>query len=247
MAPLTLDEFSDPNLPPLDTTALMKKTKYSFLKRKAVDMNARNPRPINELKTVEQKARQLLRLRYLSGARKLSMNSNSKHSPSRTITVAPSPLHSHCCEAKKYLKFDPATVKHVNRNRRNIQQQNVCYALNKCIQDSNKEAERSCIKFYRNISEQPHKMSRQKVKWGASEVAKKPKLDTFGRSLARDSPPEGPPKYSRESLDRLLKNDLRRYFDSEREFVHAVAVNMVSNLLLQADNGAKFRKPVAFG
>ncbi len=251
--PLELEEFKDIKFPPLDTTAFMSKTKYSFLKRKALCMNAKVPKAVSELKEVVQKAKALA-----ERDREHRNRARSFSSPYR----APSPVRTAnhaikdgklCCIAQILKSNEAATLKYEGqRGKRNGPLKKICATFNKQLYNSDRELEKSQIGFFRNICEKDISVGRTTAsQWGNTKHAEDAegvvrKKSVFGRIIKRPRPPPGPPKYSRESLVRLAMSDLRIYEESAEDFANNYAVNMVASLLLQTDKGAKYRKPVSF-
>ncbi len=250
--PLYLAEFQDSSNPPLDTTLIMKKTQYSFLKRKSININARIAKTISESRNVVNMARKLLGEREDLHLRQASPSSSRKASEHETKpnSRSISPYKDARCGNMAQLRRIAGSLSPMGRRYagRNHNLATKTLALDRCIWDNEKNEEMSRIRSGSDVSEVGYgAMAQEKAaKWGSSQHIGKTKMySIFGRKAKRE--PSNEPKYTRDSLERLAMNDMRLYAESEQEFMNEYAVNMVGALLLQTDGGSKYRKPVDFG
>ncbi len=243
--PLELDEFRSTKFPPLDTTTLMKLTKYSFFKRKALCINANVPKPASELQQVLREAKKLVESNRRRGHRSASISPGGEFSsPVKTANYALK-TGKKCCVAKILKNFDTTALR--PRKDQGMLKKH-CQIISKQLYNNNREMEKSRIRFFRNIGEREIQLERPADKqWGCCHNAMPARSrSVFGRTIKRSHLPSEPPKYTRDSLERLVLSDLRRYDENEEQFINNYAVSMVSALLLQTDKGSKFRKPISF-
>jgi len=237
----------------LDTTTLLGKTKYSFIKRKYLSTNANIKKRIDECKNIISIARKNLSEMKSTNKPRSNNVSPLKLEPLTKISTkilcnCGSIRHKNCCLEQKIKRLVPLNADTNLRNKYQGLKIRECKTMDVQILNLNQDDEKGNIEFYKNPSNKKVKFLKSPTaQWGPSQVPKKEIISVFGRDikLARKEKRQLP-KYSRESLERLIMNDIKLYIESERSFVNQYALNMVTSLLLQTDKGAKFRKPVAF-
>ena len=81
--------------------------------------------------------------------------------------------------------------------------------------------------------------------WGSNKTHKTIKLNAFGRKIKIKKPLHVVDR-TRESLERLVSSDIKLYIPSQKKYMSNLSKNMVCDLLLQSDTGAKYRTPIGF-
>ncbi len=235
--PLYLEEFQDRRNPPLDTSIIMLKSQYSFFKRKNQDLNARTAKAITDSRRVVQLARELFRR---DRAKKSRTPARVQSRSSGNTSHAFSTSHkSRCCSRQA-----GATCASSARKR---ELEAKSFRLNQNILDSNRVAEQESIYRNHDLAEADYASKvHSKAKWGSSGYLRNMKINVFGRRAKRGSSFAHVPKYSRDSLERLAVSDMRLYTESEQKFKDDYAYSVVEGLLMQTNQGAKYRRAVDF-
>jgi len=80
-------------------------------------------------------------------------------------------------------------------------------------------------------------------KWGTNGKQVRRGFSTFGRNLKRFKRQEKVQEYSREELQRLALGDVKLYIPSHADYIRNYTKEIVKELLLQSNTGAKYREP----